>query len=112
MSLGARRPLVLWLVATSLVLAGTASADRRPVRRERDRDTRAERMRNRGATHFANAEYRLAGQQFMGAYRLDGRDETLFQWAEAVRATDDCELAVRLYERLGARTSTRSLRSS
>jgi len=75
----------------------------------RRRAVRAKTLRQRGLEHYLHREYQLAADELMESYRLDKRDETLFGWAEAVRATGDCPLARRIYRRLLDRTSDLSL---
>lgn len=75
----------------------------------RSRAARALALRQRGLEHFVHRNYQLAADELMEAYRLDKREDTLFSWAEAVRATGDCPLASRIYQRLLARTSDLTL---
>lgn len=75
----------------------------------RSRAARAQALRQRGLEHFVHRNYQLAADELMEAYRLDKREDTLFSWAEAVRATGDCPLAARIYQHLLARTSDLTL---
>jgi hypothetical protein len=88
------------------VYAGAADADDGSARVPgRTRATRARALRERGLEHFVHREYQAAADELMEAYRLDKRADTLFSWAEAVRATGDCPLATRIYQRLLDKTS-------
>lgn len=103
---GLRRASAL-LAAAIALHAGAARADDGPSRAHgpRGRVARAERLRRRGLEHFVRRDYQLAADELMAAYRLDKREDTLFSWAEAVRATGDCPLATRIYQRLLDKTS-------
>lgn len=96
------------LLAAAIALrAGAARADEGHSRAPgpRGRAARAELLRRRGLEHFVHRDYQLAADELMEAYRLDKRADTLFSWAEAVRATGDCPLATRIYQRLLDKTS-------
>jgi len=104
------RPCIAALAAAATLLAATGTGraegdkDRRPVLTKRQ-SARAAALRQRGLEHFLAREYQLASDDLMEAYRLDKRPETLFGWAEAVRAAGDCELASRIYRRLFEKTT-------
>jgi hypothetical protein len=101
-------------VALAAVLATThaghaeVARDRRPTL-TRKQAVRAAKLRERGLEHYLRREYQLASDELMEAYRLDKRPETLLGWAEAVRASGDCELASRIYGRLLDKTSDSKL---
>jgi len=112
------------VVIAALIGAGPAAADRgrrrhpraHPVRASKPApapadsvDTRAAALREAGLERYLARDFELAAADLMEAYRLDGRETTLFDWAEAVRATGDLDLAVRLYQRLRARTTDPAL---
>jgi len=100
-------------LALALVTGGVSRADdAAPVRRPtvtRRQAARAAKLRQRGLEHFVDRDYQLAADELMEAYRLDKREATLFGWAEAVRATGDCELATRIYKLLLDKTATPKL---
>ncbi|MCE9572643.1 MAG: hypothetical protein K8W52_05760 [Deltaproteobacteria bacterium] len=117
-----RRAAIL-VVLAALIGASPAAADRGRRRHPRAHpakaapkaapvdsvDTRAAALREAGLERYLARDFELAAADLMEAYRLDGRETTLFDWAEAVRATGDLDLAVRLYRRLLARTTDPAL---
>jgi len=96
--------LTLTLVLCGVARVGTASPGPAVAASARH-SPRAARLLQRGLEHFVNREYQLAADDLMEAYRIDKRSATLLAWAEAVRATGDCELAKRIYGRLLEKTS-------
>ncbi len=114
-----RRALAIATIV-ALVGASPAAADRGRRRHARARppapvaapptdEARAAALREAGLERYLVGDFELAAADLMEAYRLDTRETTLFDWAEAVRATRDLDLAVRLYQRLLARTSDPTL---
>jgi hypothetical protein len=99
------------LLLGTLATAPRARADEATPggRGGRSRAARAQALRQRGLEHFVHRDYQRAADELMEAYRIDKREDTLFSWAEAVRATGDCPLASRIYQRLLARTTDLTL---
>lgn len=109
------RSIALTAALTLLASSQTGYAEvarerpRAAVKLTKKRAARAAELRQRGLEHYLSREYQLASAALMEAYRIDKRPETLFGWAEAVRANGDCELASRIYGRLLAKTSDSKL---
>jgi hypothetical protein len=94
---------LLVALTTVATMLGSVAAHADPLPRRKS--ARAAALRQRGLEHFVNREFQLAADDLMAAYRIDKRQETLFGWAEAVRATGDCALATRIYQRLLDKTT-------
>jgi hypothetical protein len=91
-----RAVVLAWLV-TAMVTARPAHAQDHPGPEPMTEEVKAH--WERGLAEHAARHYPAASAEFEACYRLAGRRECLFAWAQAARLAGDCDTASALYRR-------------